>query len=113
MTGVEILSSETIYNTFVLSTFAIAGAVLGIICLIIFFIISFECGDRFILSAIFGVLGLIGITIGIFGCVTNTNSIDYIEYKVIIEDSVPMNEFLNKYEILDQEGRIYTVKEIN
>lgn len=27
------------------------------------------------------------------------------------DDSVSMNEFLDKYEILDQEGKIYTVKE--
>ena len=31
--------------------------------------------------------------------------------KVTINDSVSMNEFLDKYEILDQEGKIYTVKE--
>ncbi len=32
-------------------------------------------------------------------------------YKVTIDDSVSMNEFLDKYEIIDQEGKIYTVKE--
>ena len=32
-------------------------------------------------------------------------------YKVTIDDSVSMNDFLDKYEILDQEGKIYTVKE--
>jgi hypothetical protein len=32
-------------------------------------------------------------------------------YKVTIDDSVSMNEFLDKYEILGQEGKIYTVKE--
>ena len=32
-------------------------------------------------------------------------------YKVTIDDSVSMTEFLDKYEILDQEGKIYTVKE--
>lgn len=37
--------------------------------------------------------------------------IDYIEYKVTIDDSVPMTEFYQRYEILDQEGKIYTVKE--
>lgn len=36
----------------------------------------------------------------------------YTSYEVILEDSVSMNEFLNKYEILDQRGQIYTVKEI-
>ena len=33
------------------------------------------------------------------------------EYKVTIDDSVSMNDFLDKYEILDQEGKIFTVKE--
>lgn len=33
-------------------------------------------------------------------------------YKVIISDEVNMNDFMNRYEILEQEGRIYTVKEI-
>lgn len=32
-------------------------------------------------------------------------------YKVTIDDSVSMTEFMDKYEILDQEGKIYTVKE--
>lgn len=32
-------------------------------------------------------------------------------YKVTVDDSVSINEFLDKYEILDQEGKIYTVKE--
>ena len=32
-------------------------------------------------------------------------------YKVTVDDSVFMKEFLDKYEILDQEGRIYTVRE--
>lgn len=33
-------------------------------------------------------------------------------YKVTISDEVSMNEFLSKYEIIDQEGKIYTVREI-
>ena len=32
-------------------------------------------------------------------------------YQVIIEDSVPMKEFLEKYEIVDQEGQILVIKE--
>lgn len=32
-------------------------------------------------------------------------------YKVIISDEVGMNEFTEQYEILEQEGKIYTVKE--
>lgn len=33
------------------------------------------------------------------------------EYKVAIDDTVSMNEFLEQYEIIDQEGKIYTVRE--
>lgn len=34
-----------------------------------------------------------------------------IAYKVTVEDSVSMNEFYEKYEILDIDGKIYTIKE--
>ena len=37
---------------------------------------------------------------------------DYTEYKVIVDDTVNMNEFMNKYEVLDRDGEIYIVKEI-
>lgn len=58
-----------------------------------------------------GLAILVCLTIAVFGLIDNRNDIDYIEYKVAIDDSVSINEFLDKYEILDQEGKIYTVKE--
>lgn len=33
------------------------------------------------------------------------------QYQVIVDDSVSVNEFQNKYEIIKVEGKIYTVKE--
>ena len=33
------------------------------------------------------------------------------EYKVIISDEVSMNEFTERYEIINQEGKIFTVRE--
>ena len=33
------------------------------------------------------------------------------QYKVTISDEVPMNEFLKKYAIIEQEGKIYTIRE--
>ena len=32
-------------------------------------------------------------------------------YKVIISDTVSLNEFYDKYEVLEQDGKIYTIKE--
>ena len=42
---------------------------------------------------------------------TTTEELDYYEYKVTIDDSVPMKEFLSKYEIINQEGEIFTIVE--
>ena len=33
------------------------------------------------------------------------------QYKVTISDEVSMNEFYERYEVIDQEGKIYTVEE--
>ena len=61
------------------------------------FLVVFVAG-----SALFGTLT---------GCTTG-EPIEYeTQYKVVIDDSVSMNEFLEKYEIIDQEGKIYTVRE--
>lgn len=35
------------------------------------------------------------------------------QYKVAVSDEVLMNEFNEKYEIVEQEGKIYTVRERN
>ena len=53
------------------------------------------------------ILFLIGIPIDIM-----TQIPDYTKYEVILDDSVSMNEFMNTYEILEQRGQIYVVKEI-
>ena len=37
---------------------------------------------------------------------------DYTKYEVILDDSVSMNEFMRTYEVLEQRGQIYVVKEI-
>lgn len=40
-----------------------------------------------------------------------SKTLDYVEQKVIIEDTINMNEFFNHYELLDQDGEIYIVRE--
>lgn len=53
---------------------------------------------------------LLGTVIGILGGIP----VEYqTEYKVTISDEVSINEFLEKYEIINQEGRIYTIRERN
>ena len=109
MKGVEILSSETIYNTILPEWCFIVGMVLGTVSLLVGLLLA---ADYYhiagVIVAVFAVVCFVFATLGV---ISNENDISHIEYKVAIDDSVSMNEFLDKYEILDQEGKIYTVKE--
>ena len=115
MTGVEILSSETIYETevfwWIIPLFAGIGLLIGLILAITAGInYGFDGSEIwyvFALIVVFALLGFLGSLISEH----EIDIVDHIEYKVTIDDSVSMNEFLDKYEILDQEGKIYTVKE--
>lgn len=109
MNGVEILSSETIYNTILPDWCSALALVVVIICF--FMILVCAINEHYIITLICTVLLIGAILVGVFGSGYNKNSISHIEHKVTIDDSVSMNEFLDKYEILDQEGKIYTVKE--
>lgn len=116
MNGVEILSQNIIYETafpwWLILIFAGVGLIIGIIITIIHYI-DYGFFDPADLVIIFlgVILGAWFGTLGMFISEYETNIIDHIEYKVTINDSVSMNEFLDKYEIIDQEGKIYTVKE--
>ncbi len=109
MNGVEILSSETIYNT-ILPEWCIAA---GLICAIVFILLMAFCfaNDHMIIGTICVALALIVGMVGSLGGTPSKTDISHIEYKVTIDESVSMVEFLDKYEILDQEGKIYTVRE--
>lgn len=109
MNGVEILSSETIYSP-ILPEYWLG---IGLGCTLLLIVAMGFCfaNDRIILGFICAVLSFSFVIVGCLGGICRKTDIDYIEYKVTVDDSVLMNEFLNKYEILDREGKIYTVKE--
>lgn len=109
MNGVEILSSKTMYNTILPEYWIAVGLLLAFVfmCLTVYFYVKLHDASAILCL----VLMVVSIVILCLGAISNKNSIDYIEYKVTIDNSVSMNEFLDKYEILDQEGKIYTVKE--
>ena len=109
MNGVEILSSETIYNTILpewCGFIVLMGIVAFCICASVF------GSTRKIGSTITScVLVVISVIVMVLSLSSSKTDVNRIEYKVTIDDFVSMNEFLDKYEILDQEGKIYTVKE--
>ena len=55
-------------------------------------------------------IAFVAFVVCVVGAFTKTDVVTT-THRVIVSDDVNMNEFLDKYEILDQEGKIYTVKE--
>lgn len=109
MNGVKILSQEIIYNT-ILPDWGIG---LSLFCAIVFIValIYAYFEKHNILGYICLVVIIASIVVGSIGGSKSKTDISHIEYKVIIDETVSMVEFMDKYEILDQEGEIYTVKE--
>lgn len=115
MTGVEILAIEEVSMTFAFDwmTFWIILIVGGFFC-ILFSIIIGMCNDDIACGIVFAGVAICLCSIIAFVCGDTSKECpsEYeTHYKVIISDEVPMNEFIEKYEIIDQEGKIYTVKE--
>lgn len=115
MSGVEILATEEVVVAWAswnwkgfLLTVGLAffvGIIAGILAGasddwglgVIIFLVVFIAG-----GALFGTL---------VGCTTG-EPVEYeTQYKVVIDDSVSINEFTEKYEIIDQDGKIYIVRE--
>jgi hypothetical protein len=114
MSGVEILSIiENPINIYNGTAAAIGFIIPFIICLAFGIYVMAESGEYTagagVISAgiIFGII--LGFQIGtIFA--TESGAVET-TYKVLISDEVSINDFMDKYEIIDQEGKIYTVRE--
>ena len=112
MPGVEILNT-TIHYKEVLPTWVIIVIIAIIVIPAVASLIG-EIKDNDLLSTIGRISLIFGLCVALLMDTKirqTTNQIDYIGHEVLINDSVSLTEFLDKYEILDQEGKIYTVKE--
>ena len=114
MTGVEILNSYEVYVFTICNWSVLWLTVLFVmvVAIAIGILYSIAEADWYILP-ISIIIGLIlSVPVGIFFGVGVAGTDQYeTRYQVIISDSVSMNEFLDKYEIIEQEGKIYTVRE--
>ena len=115
MNGVDILATEEVAVDFIFnwtSFWICGGIILGIVTAVgLYCWLSGDC--NWTIVPIFFVIGLIFGTL--FGCgigaVTHIPTKYTTEYKITISDEVLMNEFNEKYEIIDQDGKIFTVRE--
>ena len=114
MEGVRILAETAIY------AHSDIWFVIGLLCILfgLTFMISFsitwiEFNALWCLIA--ALVGLIMLACGATcaNMYRDSRMFSHMEYKVIVEDGVEFNEFISHYEILEQDGEIYTVKEKN
>lgn len=114
MTGIEVLSTSEIVSKYAYNrpTICIAFGVVFCIFLTIGIAMSIESHDwtYLFLGMLSGVV--IGFCVaGLVSSITSTPEEYDTRYKITVSDEVLMNEFFEKYEVLGQEGKIYTVRE--
>lgn len=112
MPGVEILNT-TIHYKEVMPTWAlivvIAIMVIPAVAMLIGSIVRSDL--LFTIGSISLILGFVLALIIGAKIRQTTNEIEYIEHEVLVDDSVSLTEFNEKYEIVSQKGKIYVVRE--
>ena len=115
MTGVEILTSSEVATQFAFNWtvfWIVGGITLGIVTIIgIHSYVSGEC-DFGIIPYLFFIGLVAGVMLGsLIGKVLSKATEYTTEYKVTISDEVLITEFYEHYEVIDQDGKIFTVRE--
>ena len=116
--GIEILNETAVYgyseifNWRTFWTLFGASMIVALIMCVLMWI-----GDEDFMTSLglflmaFILISFLSVIAGFSTVPEDPNIIDHIEYQVTISDSVNLNEFLEHYEIIDQQGKIYTIKE--
>ena len=114
--GITILNSydiiipewhDTIFRTVVFSFVAISG-----IALIVYLLLdSKRIKDALTPSVIIALFTLLGIFVSIHGFTHLPENKYQTRYEVTVSDEVNFNEFNSKYEVVEQNGLIYTIVE--
>lgn len=112
MEGITILATNVVTATHPIlsSIFFIIVILLGISFLIAVIGSLLEHDNTMAIGA-FGLVILLLVLILCFPINAATQVPDYNTYEVILDDSVSMNEFMEKYEVLEQRDKIYVIKE--
>lgn len=114
MNGIEILSTAEVVTATACNTTAVWIGIIAtiIVVAIIGIIVAWHEYD----GGYIALFMVIGMMLSVFTAMAVASITSYptayeTQYKVTIDDSVSMNEFNEKYEVVSQEGKIYTVRE--
>ena len=110
MQGVEILDTIHEYAGLISPFWAVGLFMLALLlCIAGLCTVGYDTIQQILIFTI-GIV-LIGGFVCLLCSVINTDEIIDTEYKVTISDDVSMTEFYEKYEVVEQSGKIFTVKE--
>lgn len=110
MEGITVLSQSNVYT---ITNIAIAHIFPGLIAAFLGSMIAiflFEHNYN-VAGVIVGLCGLVGLASLIAGT-SMPQEFSHIQYKVLIGEEVNLVDFTEQYEILNQEGLIFTIKEL-
>jgi hypothetical protein len=110
MSGVEILNEYVVASQWSFHYWWALGFL--VLALIIGAVVSIYEKQAPLMILFLG-LGVVMGTVagGVAGAVAPLEQHQTTRYEVIVDDTVSMNEFYEKYKIISQEGKIYTVEE--
>lgn len=116
MNGVDILAMEEVVTkwTFNMNVFLVLSIIVTVIAIAVF--VHLLATEGFYSINLLGCMAIIGLGLilgFLFGTIFSTPTKYETQYKVTISDEVPLTDFLDKYEIIETEGKIYTVREKN
>lgn len=104
LNGVEVLNKVEMYKKF-----PIILIIPMMVFLVLSMVISFEDGlKNKLISILFAICSMISI---VTGFVINSQPSGITQYQVTIDESVSMVEFNERYEVIEVEGKIYTIVE--
>lgn len=110
MAGVEILNTTYEYAGLISPLWCIGFLIAGFIVSILgVCTIPYDNIQKILIPI--AIVIIICAVICLFGAIIKTDEITEIQYDVTISDEVNFNEFQEKYEIIEQKGKIFTVKE--
>ena len=114
MQGVEILTSAQVATEYAANwyNFWISFGIIFGIAFIIGVILSIQAYDwSYMVMCSFVGIGF-GCIIGLNACLIFYKPVAYeTQYQVTISDDVSLTEFYEHYEVIDQDGKIFTVRE--
>ena len=110
MDGVWIVNVNPADKPWDIVVCAIIGAAAVALCSLLAILIDFDCDGRGTLK-VCSAMSVVGIMVGLFVGVMHNSHLNPVTYDVMIGDNVGFNEFNERYEIIEQNGNIYTVKE--